>query len=304
VKYRAEYTLRFERDPDPAIVGESIEVREGLCQFTSVDVKRRIVHIDVIVPVETDGLTLGTGPKPLDGSEPQRGVVVPEQAAAAKIAQGLIRVLAFARGHAVHLSVRGSELLPETDHDRDVLVALGADQPLRLLKARLSIQTAIFSTLTSETLAHLLEREVGLALYNDALSLSQPVARFREFWRVLEAAFGEDGDKLVALLSAFPPAQELGYTATELKDLLVLRGRASHAQSSAGLVEYERVNNLVSDKVERIRCLAAQVLLTKKTWGLRGLEVERLGRLRSTVQADGTPVIYRDFATASDDSER
>jgi hypothetical protein len=184
------------------------------------------------------------------------------------------------------------------------LVALGADQPLRLLKARLSIQTAIFSTLTSETLAHLLEREVGLALYNDALSLSQPVARFREFWRVLEAAFGEDGDKLVALLSAFPPAQELGYTATELKDLLVLRGRASHAQSSAGLVEYERVNNLVSDKVERIRCLAAQVLLTKKTWGLRGLEVERLGRLRSTVQADGTPVIYRDFATASDDSER
>lgn len=118
MKYRAEYTLRFERDPDPAIVGESIEVREALCQFTSVDVKRRVVHIDVTVPVETDGLTLGTGP------EPQRGVVVPEQATATKIAQGLTRVLAFARGHAVHLSARGSELLPETDHDRDVLNAV------------------------------------------------------------------------------------------------------------------------------------------------------------------------------------
>ena len=302
MKYRAEYTLRFEGGPDPAIVGESIEVCEALCQFTSVDVDRRVVHIDVTVPVETDGLTLGTGPEPLDGSEPQRGVVVPERAAAIKIARGLSRALAFARGHAVHLSVRGSELLPETDLDQDVLAALGADQPLRWLGARLSIRTSTFPVLTSKTLARLLEREVGLALYNDAVSLSQPVAQFREFWRVLEAAFGEGRDELVKLLGAFPPAQEFGFTATELKDLLVLRGRASHAQSSDGLVEYERVNSLVVDKVERVRCLAEQVLLTKKTWGQRGLGVERLGPLRSMVQANGTPVLYRDFAAASDDS--
>ena len=275
VKYREEYTLRFEEAPKPAIAGASIEVRGALCQFTSVDVDRRVVHIDVTVPVKTDGLTLGTGPETLDGSEPQRGVLIPEAAAATKIARGLSRALAFARGHAVHLSVRGSELLPETDLDREVLAALGADQPLQLLTGRLSIRTGTLSVLTPETLAHLLEREVGLALYNDAVSLSQPVAQFREFWRVLEAAFGEDGDELVALLSAFPPVQELGYTETELKHLLLLRGRASHA--------------------ERIRCLAEQVLLTKKTWGLRGLGVRRLGRLRSMVMADGTPVFYRDL---------
>jgi hypothetical protein len=198
--------------------------------------------------------------------------------------------------------MRGSELLPETDHDRDVLAALGADQPFALLGGRLSVRTATFPTLTSEILAYLLEREVGLALYNDALSLSQPVAQFREFWRVLEAAFGEDGDALVELLGAFPPVQELGYTVTELKHLLVLRGRASHAQSSAGLVEYERVRSLVVDHIERVRCLAEQVLLTKKIWGLRGLGVERLSRPMSIVRADGTPGLYRDMAADSDDS--
>jgi hypothetical protein len=295
VKYRATYTLQFNGDPNPAIIDESITVRGAFCQFTSVDVGRRIVHIDVTVPVKTDGLMLGIGPQPLDGSEPQRGVVIPEEATVIKIAEGLCRVLAFAVGYAVRLSSGWKkELLPETDLDREVLAGLGADQPLRVLGVRVSVRTAIFPVLTSEVLAQLLEREVGLALYNDAISLSQPVARFREFWRVLEAAFGEEDDALVALLGNFPPAQELGFTVTELQHLHRLRGRASHAQSSAGLVEYERVNSLVVDKVERVRCLAEQVLLTKKTWGRKGLGVERLGRLRSTVSADGTPILYVD----------
>ena len=46
MKYMTEYTLRFERNPDPAIVGESIEIHERLYQFTSVDVKRWIVNND------------------------------------------------------------------------------------------------------------------------------------------------------------------------------------------------------------------------------------------------------------------
>ena len=218
MKYRAEYTLRFEEAPEPEIVGESIEVRDALCQFTSVDVDRRVVHIDVTVPVETDGLTLGTGPEPPNGSEPQRGVVVPERAAAIKIARGLSRALAFARGHAVHLSVRGSEaVLPETDLDRDVLAALGADQPLQLLVGRLSDSNCDFISFDVRTLARLLEREVGLALDNDAVFA---IATGGAIPRVLASARGcvrRGRRRLAALLSAFPPAQELGFTETELE---------------------------------------------------------------------------------------
>lgn len=295
--YKAKYTLRFDCTPDEEIAGQAIEVCEVLCQFISVDIERRDVHFEVISQVNTDGLTVETGPQPIDESEPHRGIVVPERVTVSTIAKGVSRVFALAWGHAVQLRARGAELRPDSDHDRDVLRSLGETRLLSMIQSRIVIRAPVFSTLSSRTFARLLEREVGLALYNDALSLSQPAAQFREFWRVLEAAFCEDNERLVTLLSDFPPALELGFTASELRELLVLRGRASHAQSSAGLVEYERVNGLVRNKVERVRCLAAQVLLTKKNWGRPESEVERIGRLPSIVRSDGTPVVFGDFAS-------
>ena len=68
----------------------------------------------------------------------------------------------------------------------------------------------------------------------------------------MEAAFGIQDDELVGLISGYEPAQQLGFSEQELKRLLVLRGRASRANSKAGIEEINTVNTAVSEKL--LRC--------------------------------------------------
>jgi len=128
----------------------------------------------------------------------------------------------------------------------------------------------------------LLTRRVGMHLYYEALQLDRPVARFRELWRILESAFGTTNDRLVNRLADFQTSTELEFTKRELKELLILRGRASHSSSRAGLKELREVTLQVLRRLGRLRCLAEQVILTKKHWGKDSLEVERLGRFART----------------------
>jgi hypothetical protein len=68
-------------------------------------------------------------------------------------------------------------------------------------------------------------------------------------------------------------------------------GRASHAESSAGLGEYHNVSQKVEAVLPRLNSLVEQVLLTKKNWGSRDLEVDRLAPLRTYVNKEGLPVV-------------
>jgi hypothetical protein len=79
----------------------------------------------------------------------------------------------------------------------------------------------------------------------------------------------------------------------ELSKLHILRGRASHPESSAGLEEYQSVSEKVGGLLPRLESLVVEVLLTKKTWGSKGLVVERLAPLRTYVNKDGVPVLVQ-----------
>ena len=126
-----------------------------------------------------------------------------------------------------------------------------------------------------------------MALYSQALSDQDSVAKYRDFWKVLESAFGEKNDELINLLAQYNPAIDIGFTLDELKELLILRGRSGHAESKAGIEELRFIINETREKLPRLKSLVEQVLITKKSWGLKSLGVERLAPLSAYVGQDG-----------------
>jgi hypothetical protein len=186
----------------------------------------------------------------------------------------------------------GAELVTENDEDAAALEALGTRRVHGDMTLRPSTRT-FHGSVDADAVKALMPKTTGLRLYADAVALNADVAKYREFWRVLESAFGLQDDALVAALAAYPPAQELGFGEDELRELLILRGRASHARTRGGLDELLRVGEQVSDRVERLKCLAERVILTKRTWGIRGSGVEELAPLIGWVGPDGEAVIHQ-----------
>jgi hypothetical protein len=122
-----------------------------------------------------------------------------------------------------------------------------------------------------------------LRIYADALKLGTGAARFRELWRVLESAFNRQDDELVALLADYPPARAMAFSRDELKQLLVLRGKASHAASRAGVKQLLAVERECSHRLARLKNLAERVILTKRSWGYPTRGVDELVPLSAYV---------------------
>src|SRR5205085_9366951 len=110
---------------------------------------------------------------------------------------------------------------------------------------------------------------------------------------ILEAAFGKRDDELVALLAKYEPARKLDFDEAEVKQLLVLRGRASHAQSSAGIKELVYVDQECSKQLPRLKNLCERVILTKKDWGYPTIAADELLPLTSFVEPANRLVIFR-----------
>jgi hypothetical protein len=183
-----------------------------------------------------------------------------------------------------------SELVPESVQDRAALDALGTTRVYVEGGVQPSIRT-FNGVVDADAIRALTPKTVGLRLYADAIALSADVARYRELWRVLESAFGLQDDALVAALAGFAPAQELSFERDELRQLLILRGQASHAATSGGLDEILRVGEQTRRKGDRVKCLVERVILTKRTWGSRGNGVEELTPAVSWVGPQGQIVI-------------
>jgi hypothetical protein len=98
---------------------------------------------------------------------------------------------------------------------------------------------------------------------------------------------------LVGLLASYPPATQLGFDRQELRDLLTLRGRASHADSRTALQELIRTDKDCATRVDRLNTLVERVLLTKKDWGTMALEVDEMAPVQAYINADGTPVFIQ-----------
>ena len=207
---------------------------------------------------------------------------------------------------AVGSLVHRPSLVPETAEDEALLSELGTSDFYAPLGGSTSIRAVTPGAVDSVTLEKLLARPEGLQLYADALSVEHPVAQYREFWRVLESAFGERDDRLVALLASYEPAKEVEFGPDELRALLLLRGRASHAQSSSGIAEVRFVRRECQKRLPRLKTLVERVIATKVTWGKPTLKSEALFRLSGYVgrETDGRPKIVIIRPPTSGQAER
>jgi hypothetical protein len=186
--------------------------------------------------------------------------------------------------------IRPPELVPETDEDTAVLDEFGTRQIFRETSAQVGIRT--FSVvIDADTIRALIPKAVGLRLYADAMAVNSDVARYRELWRVLESAFRLQEKALVSALASYPPAQQLGFTKTELNELKALRGRVSHAETSRGLDEILRARDLARERGDRLKSLVERVIVTKKTWGAPSLGVHELTPAVSWVAPGGKIVL-------------
>jgi hypothetical protein len=158
-------------------------------------------------------------------------------------------------------------LVPEGPEDADLIEGVGSDEPFSATGLKIFIRTTSLVVDGENVQAIVGGPRIGVRLYADALRLSLPTSQFREFWRVLESAFGQKDKALVNSLAEYKPAKEIEFDAVELKELLTLRGRASHAETSAPDTELSRVEGLCDDKLPRLRNLVERVILTKRTWG-------------------------------------
>jgi hypothetical protein len=175
------------------------------------------------------------------------------------------------------------ELVPETEEDVELLdKTFGTREIYQPLGVTIHGRT-FHEPVTPELIRALLPKRAGLQLYAEALHLATPQARYRDFWRILESAFGTADRPLLELLAQFPPLKEMDVTLDELKELHVYRGRASHAQSRSGVSELRHVRAFATEREGRLKCIVERVLMTKRDWGSRSLAIDELARLRSWI---------------------
>jgi len=176
-----------------------------------------------------------------------------------------------------------TELIPESADDVALLDStFGTREVFRLTGATIHGRT-FHEPISSELVVALLPKRAGLQIYAEALQLSRPQARYRDFWRVLESAFGAKGRALLELLAEFPPLREIDVSLAELRELHAYRGRASHAESRKGVAELRDVRMFTMEREGRLKCLAERVLMTKRDWGSRSPAVAELAVLRSWI---------------------
>ncbi|MEJ7742763.1 MAG: hypothetical protein WKF73_09585 [Nocardioidaceae bacterium] len=85
-------------------------------------------------------------------------------------------------------------------------------------------------------------------------------------WKILESAFGLTDGGLLDKLAEYEPIQNL-IGDGDLMAWLVLRGRASHAQSRVGTKELIAVERSCESEIWKLKKIVERVIITKKSWG-------------------------------------
>lgn len=290
------YTLKFLSKPPLGLnVPLKIEIQEKVFRIEEFDENKLQASAFVECSIDADSLYLRVGEKPIDGSEPNREIDVPERGELSHFLTVMVNIISFLIDVPLRISHRigYDQLIAESEEDHLKLESLGTSQIYQHISMSMSVRSVSLSTLTDDALEKLFQKELGVALYRQALLLQEPIGAYREFWKILESAFGTKDNELIQLLSEYKPAIQLGFTQEELKKLLILRGRASHAESRSGINEHQFVNSQISKVLPRLKCLVEQVIVTKKTWGTPTLEIERIADISGFIKEDGTPVLIK-----------
>lgn len=274
--------LPLELEVDGAQVG--ITVAEGAQPAVTVN-----MHVDrtgIRVDDEAHVRDAATG-------LPLTSLVVDEVVIATEIARRVAYSISFITEVPLRLSRKTwyPDLIVEGDLDVALLDSLGT----RLVASGLDRGSpGLGSTLPliPQNVAFLSDRVAGVRLFADALKTGTSAGLFRELWRVFESGFGKRDKDLIALLSTCEVATDMEFTDHELNELLVLRGRASYAQSKAALSEVVAVERESSRVVNRVERLAVALILRKVNWGDQTLAVHQPPRPLPFVRRDGSVVMY------------
>jgi hypothetical protein len=260
------------------------------------DSERRL-NLVVEVPVDPAGLRLErtTGIQQ-DGQE-LPAVVVAELGETGIIARRIVDALSFiTRCPTALFGKSGDEpfqLVPDDDGDAEMLEQFGT----RLVYAPPQATSSVWLPLrlAAQNVEKLYrERESGIRLYADALKMGTSAGRLREFWRVLEAAFGVKDDDLIDLVSRCEVATDMELTRDDLRGLHTLRGRASHASTRAGMTmrELAAVEREAGEAVGRLQGLVEALIVRKADWGVRTVAVDANAPLYPYTRRDGTIVLH------------
>lgn len=193
------------------------------------------------------------------------------------VAEDLVSTFSFLTDLPMGLSSPHGEdyFEPEDEADEQLLRAFGTNRPCQELSVSISVR-AFDERVTEDIVKSLIPRRAGIRLYANALRSSLETAQFRAFWLVLESAFGRKDRPLVDLVAQYPPALEMEFTEQEIRELWILRGRASHAESRSGVKELALVSRMCSDSLPRLKNLVERVIVTKRTWGVPSAGIDEV----------------------------
>ena len=295
MKYCAAYSFSFLSClPNEVKIPLGLELENKKFEISEIDERRQYATGFIEASIDPQELSLSEENKTLDGTTIPSRIIAPNTLDLGHTVSKIVHALSFITDIPIHMArlLFRDKLIPETPEDVKRLESFGTNEIHHGLDITLSIRTFVSSDLREDSLNKLIEKETGLAIYAQALLQQEPVGLFRELWKVLESAFGVKHKKLIKCLIEYEPAKQLRFSEDELCSLLILRGRASHADSSAGMEELRHVNQDVAGKLPRLKCLVEQVLLTKKTWGLKSIYTDRLAKLSAYIGTNGSGVIF------------
>ncbi|MFO7915384.1 MAG: hypothetical protein R6U43_06810 [Candidatus Krumholzibacteriales bacterium] len=295
MKYQVEKTIIFKHKLtyDLALPYETVYKSCSIKLFNLSDDKSQL-KATYCGPVEVTKLRIIERNDPVKNKPLTPTIEVPESSMYKTIFNTFIDIYSFILDIPLHITGQFDceSLIPENQADEKWL----NDAATRLVKKDTrgvpSIRTFVLNEMESADLKRMFERSIGFKLYSLALKISDPILKYREYWKILESAFGQKGRKLINSLSKYEPAKQLEFTKKELKEHHTLRGRASHADSRTGLKELTYVIRETSKKHTRLKCLIEQVLITKAEWGSANLTYERITPITGFTKENGSMVMY------------
>jgi len=296
MRLRERHTLLF-LNSIPSNLTLPVDFSEDSFSFNAESIEGDKEKLDSTVegPINPSKLELRSGPEPLGGGTPEIGLYAPESMLLSHFLSRMVSLLSFLTDAPIRSAhkLASDTLLSESADDEQLLAAFPTSKVFQYIGIRASLRTFSPATLDSNALGELLNKETGLAIYLQALGMQDPLGAYREYWKLLESAFALQDKNLVDQLREYLPAEQIGFSEDELTKMLILRGRASHAQSREGMKEYRYVRAETLERLPRLKCLAEQVLLTKKTWGVPTQEVRRLVNINGYVDSKGNPVLIK-----------
>ena len=294
MKLKIEYTIIFlSRLPEDFKTPIRVPFEEQTFEVTDLDMENMKATASVEGRIDSSNLVLRKYPDTPAGPGHPPGIEVQEDTKFSAFLSNQLHVLSFLIDVPIRHAVKSHMLIPECEEDNKLLNKLGTSEVYIGAVVVPSTRTFWLREVTLDFLSSLMDKQTGVALYSQALLCQEHVSAFREYWKVLESAFGAKDDELIDLLKDYGPAKELEFTEDELRELHILRGRASHAESRSGIVEYNYISRQASRKLRRLKCLAEQTILTKKTWGTRTKEIKRLLPLWGYVTCKGSIVLIQ-----------